>query len=367
MENKPDQKSYLYDAFISYRHTSPDILIAERLHKLLETYKTPHHLVKQGFRRSLPRVFRDREELPTSSDLNSDIDLALQQSRFLIVICSPRTPQSKWVRSEIIRFRELHGNDRILAILIEGEPDQSFPRELLGTGSIFNENDGTQAEINKVTEPLAADIRAIDERSSLKKLKTEKLRILAPVIGCRYDDLRQRHRERRIKQWILLSSVLAAFFFLFGMFTLIQLNLVKQSEARAVAGERMAIENEQKALANERTAKENEQKALSSESLALSEMSRYQLDDGNRLEAMKLALDALPEDVDNPGRPYIYEAEIALYNAYYSKPYQGRVVLNGHMEQIQHLEFSKDSSLLATASDDYSVNIWKTMNGEKLS
>ncbi|MFO7610881.1 MAG: hypothetical protein R6W99_00115, partial [Clostridia bacterium] len=200
----------------------------------------------------------------------------------------------------------------------------------------------------------------------MKKLKNEKLRILAPILGCKYDDLRQRHRERKIKRWILLSSVLAVFFFLFGIFTLIQLNLVRESEARAVISERIAIDNEQKALNNERIAKENEQKALSSESTALSEMSKYQLAGGNRLEAMKLALDALPYDMDNPERPYVYDAEIALYNAFYSQPYQGRIILKGHKEQIQHLEFSNDGNMLATASEDYTVLIWRTINGTRL-
>jgi len=333
MENQTDQSSYMYDAFISYRHTYPDILIAEKLHKLLETYKTPHHLVQQGKRRGLSRVFRDKEELPTSSDLNSDIDRALQQSRFLIVICSPRTPKSKWVKSEINRFKELHGNDKILAILIEGEPDQAFPKEIFGVDQTIGEKNGSQYEINKVTEPLAADVRAVNNRKSLKKLKNEKLRILAPLLDCSYDALRQRHRERKIRRRMLLSSVLTVFFLLFAIFTLYQLNLVKESESRAVTSESLAIKNEQKALANEKVAKENEQKALSSESIALSEISKYQLADGNKLEAMKLALNALPYDMDNPERPYVYEAEIALYNAFYSKPYQGRVILKGHKEQ----------------------------------
>ena len=267
MENQIDQSSYMYDAFISYRHTYPDILIAEKLHKLLETYKTPRHLVQQGKSRGLSRVFRDKDELPTSSDLNSDIDLALQQSRFLIVICSPRTPKSKWVKSEIERFKELHGNDKILAILIEGEPDQAFPQEIFGVNKTIGEKNGSQYEINKVSEPLAADVRAVNNRKSLKKLKNEKLRILAPILGCKYDDLRQRHRERKIKRWALLSSVLTAFFFLFGIFTLFQLQLVKESESRAVISERIAINNEQKALINERAAKESEQKAATDQRL----------------------------------------------------------------------------------------------------
>ena len=314
------QNKTTYDAFISYRHTYPDIMIAERLHRLLETYKTPRYLAKQGKMHNLTRVFRDKEELPTSSDLNSDIEQALMGSKFLIVICSLSTPESKWVNIEIERFKQIHGNDNILALLIEGEPEQAFPKALLGVKKIVIDNDGDLKEIDKVTEPLAADIRADNIRRSLKKLKNEKLRILAPILGCRYDELKQRHREREIKRRMVFSIAVSSFFFLFGAFTLYQLKLVKESEAIALENESIAKENEQRALLNEKIAKENEQKALSTESLVLSEMSRYQLADGNRLEAMRLALLALPLDNVDPERPYMYEAEIALYNAYYSRP-----------------------------------------------
>ena len=360
------EQSYMYDAFISYRHTYPDIRIAERLHRLLETYNTPRRLVRQGKKQRLSRVFRDREELPTSSDLNSDIDQALKQSRYLIVICSPRTPKSRWVTSEIERFRQLHGNDRILAILIEGEPDQAFPEGLLGKSGSAGEKDGNFYEINKVTEPLAADVRAANIHKSLKKLKNEKLRLLAPILGCRYDDLRQRHREREIRRRMALSSAVSVFFFLFGLFTLYQLKLVRESEARAVMNEEIARENEARAVINEGIARENEQKALFSESIAFAEMSRYHLADGNRLKAMKLALDALPEDMEDPGRPYVHDAEIALYNSFYSRPYQGRVILKSHTEKIQHMDFCLDGSMLATASEDFTIILWKSDNGEKL-
>ncbi|MGI6086089.1 MAG: hypothetical protein ACOYIF_11765 [Acetivibrionales bacterium] len=40
------EKNYTYDAFISYRHTEPDKAVAERLHRLLETFKIPKSIVK---------------------------------------------------------------------------------------------------------------------------------------------------------------------------------------------------------------------------------------------------------------------------------------------------------------------------------
>ena len=116
-----------YDAFISYRHTEPDKSIAEKLHKMLETYRVPSKIAKKIGKKKINRVFRDREELPTSSNLASSIEEALINSEYLIVICSPRTPQSKWVLKEIETFSKLHGHDKILALLVEGEPIESFP------------------------------------------------------------------------------------------------------------------------------------------------------------------------------------------------------------------------------------------------
>ena len=41
-------QTYKYDAFISYRHTEPDKAIAEKLHRMLETYKVPKAVIKMG-------------------------------------------------------------------------------------------------------------------------------------------------------------------------------------------------------------------------------------------------------------------------------------------------------------------------------
>ena len=50
-----------------------------------------------------------------------------QRSGFLVVVCSPRTPGSRWVAEEIERFRALGRGRQVLALLVEGEPAQSFP------------------------------------------------------------------------------------------------------------------------------------------------------------------------------------------------------------------------------------------------
>src|SRR5947208_3243692 len=112
--NGPDsggpESGFKYWAFISYSHG--DKKWGDWLHRALETYVVPRKLV--GTEQSAGRVpsrlfpiFRDREELPTSADLGAHISQALERSRFLILICSPRAAQSRWVNEELLHFKRL--------------------------------------------------------------------------------------------------------------------------------------------------------------------------------------------------------------------------------------------------------------------
>src|SRR5262249_5363291 len=91
---------YKYWAFISYSHH--DQSWAEWLHRVIETYRVPKRLVgRESMNGPVPKrlypVFRDRDELPASADLNERVTTALAQSYYLIVICSPRSAVSRWV------------------------------------------------------------------------------------------------------------------------------------------------------------------------------------------------------------------------------------------------------------------------------
>ena len=125
---------------------------------------------------------------------------APEQSRFLIVICSSQAPESQWGCQEIKTFRELGGGDQILALLIDGEPQTSFPKPLTESQTTVIEH-GVPKIVVESHEPLAVDIRGENIKEILQRLKQEKLRLLAPLLGCGYDDLRQRHRRRKEKFW----------------------------------------------------------------------------------------------------------------------------------------------------------------------
>ncbi len=203
-------ETYRYDAFISYRHVEPDRKWAKWLHKALETFKTPKVLVKKGIAPRIKRVFRDEDELPASADLSTEIDTALTQSRFLIVVCSPRTPESEWVNQEVVRFREMGRHDKILALLIEGEPAESFPRALCEIRTEITDEHGEVREHIEDVEPLAADVReGRDEATGFLK-RMALLRSAAALLGCRFDDLRRRQAERRKRVLVSVGAGLAA-------------------------------------------------------------------------------------------------------------------------------------------------------------
>ena len=149
-----------FTAFISYRHQSPDMDVAQRLHTAIETYRIPANIRQRTGRTKMGRVFRDQEELPLSSDLGQDIEDALDRSEWLIAVCSPRYLESRWCMRELEYFIEKKGKDHVLTILAEGEPQDSFPQALQ-----FRED----AEGNlQPVEPLAADVRAATAAESLK-------------------------------------------------------------------------------------------------------------------------------------------------------------------------------------------------------
>ena len=64
----------------------------------------PRNRRRHDPRAALP-IFRDRDELPSSADLGGASNEALRQSRYQIVICSPRAAASRWVNEEIRTFK----------------------------------------------------------------------------------------------------------------------------------------------------------------------------------------------------------------------------------------------------------------------
>ena len=197
-----------YRAFISYSHR--DRRWGEWLHRALETYRVPKRLVGRvtGMGEVPARiapVFRDREELPTATNLGAVINEALENSATLVVICSPDAARSRWVNEEILHYKRLGRGDRILALIVAGEPNASDKPDS-GLEECFPEALRYRVDANGELgeareEPVAADLRAEGDGKAAAKLK-----LVAGILGVGYDDLRQREQQRRHRRLAVVAA-----------------------------------------------------------------------------------------------------------------------------------------------------------------
>lgn len=265
-----------YDVFISYRHLPADKAAAIRLEKLLERHKK-----KDGKRL---RVFRDQSELPTSSDLDADIREALENSRYLVVICSPTYRDSKWCMRELQYFRQLHDNRNtyILPLLVEGDPQEVFPQELCWEQRQITAADGSAQTVTVEIEPLCANICADSNAKRMRLLRTEYLRIAAPVLGVTFDSLYRRAQRRKWAAAAVAAAAVAAF----GVYNAAMLSQIRQRQQQMYESQSLRLANEALPL----IAQDPEL-------------------------AILLADAALPENLQRPDYAILPEAELALRSA----------------------------------------------------
>ena len=185
-----------YNAFISYRHAKLDSAIAEHIQRKLEYFHVPHKLKKNLKHDKINRIFRDKDELPITSDLTETITDALRKAEYLIVICSTNTKESFWVKREIKTFLQTHPADRVLTVLCDGEPFDVIPEELLSMEKEYQDEYGMTHRIKVPVEPLSCDYRL--PRSTADK--EELPRLASALLGCSYDELQRRNRQYRIRR-----------------------------------------------------------------------------------------------------------------------------------------------------------------------
>lgn len=184
--------AFRYWAFISYAHT--DERHAKWLHKAIETWRVPRRFVGRPHldefipRRLFP-LFRDRDELASSAELGAVINEALRVSRYLIVICSPQAARSRWVNEEVRYFKSLGREQRVLALIVDGEPGSAAAECFCPALKWRVGFDGKLLE--QPMEPIAADAREGRDGQNVARIK-----LLAGMLGVGFDELRQREKQR---------------------------------------------------------------------------------------------------------------------------------------------------------------------------
>lgn len=327
-----------YDAFISYRHSETDKFNAMSIQKKLENFKLPKSLYKKtaGGKTRIERVFRDQDELPLASNLSDPIEVALKNSEFLIVICTPRLPESKWCAKEIETFIALHGRERVLAVLAEGEPEQSFPESLRFVRKVVIDGQGNRCERLVEIEPLAADTRGATAKERKKQIDDAVLRLAAPIFGLNYDDLKQRHKEQRTKRILTVAAVVAAVFFIFAMVCMglafrinSQKNTIEDQYAEIEANNReITAQNKEIKEQNGEILRQSEEITRQNEEIgrqyraeqikyagSMADASAELYRDGRKLDALYAIRHAMPSQKNDADIPYTPAAEAALTEA----------------------------------------------------
>jgi len=363
-------REYKFDAFISYRHAETDKFIAENLHKQLEAFRLPGSISKKrpGQKNKIERVFRDKEELPLTSNLEDPILEALNDSEWLIVICSPRLRQSLWCKKEIETFVKLRGRARVLAVLIEGEPADSFPDELLFKTETRTLPDGSTEELRIPVEPLAADVRGKTKKEMLKAMKTETLRLLAAMFQLNYDDLRQRHKEQRMRRIMTASLIGGAACLTFGVYsTATALRIQKQKEQIEIQSQAIKAQSEEIKAQSEEIQKQNDELSLR-QARSLAELATGYLEAGNRADAISTAVEALTESGGIP-MPYTPEAQYIL-----TESIRAYDTGNTHKAEYQYetagrvdsVTLSPDQDTLCIYDDTNTITLFDLVNREEI-
>lgn len=389
-----------YFAFISYQRKDEEW--ADRLRNKLEHYRLPSSVRKQDA--SLPKeirpIFRDALEL-AGGVLAKEIETALQQSKYLIVICSPNSAKSPWVNKEIQTFIDLGREEYIIPFIIDGIPfsdneeTECFPSALR---SLKGEKELLGININELGRDAAA------------------IKVVARMFGLKFDTLWQRYeREKKRKRWMTITTALlitilsmgTGGYFIRQNRVIEDQNLKLENAANRLREDSIALMNHVLRIQNDsiRLSAQNDSislqnmlilqqrndlnnanirlgnlnteltkvnsnlllsnrllseerdrvlkanwKMMENQALAVAAKADELTEAGNAYLASLLAVSVLPQDVNHPDRPITAEAEKALRNALNSRS----VVVQS---RATCAVYSPDGQYIAVANNDSVIRL----------
>ena len=307
-----------YIAFISYTREDEDW--AKWLVHELEHYHLPLTNGRDDLPKDLRPIFRDIDEL-SAGNLPQQIHQALEKSKNLIVICSPRSANSPWVNKEVEEFISMGKMDCIFPFIIEGVPkakhekDECLPKAIR---VLKDDNERLGANVSEYKDrplrlctdcPLPKESNKKQGNINEKGRDAAVVKIVAGMFDLSFDTLWQRYEREKAEE--------------------------------------------------ERKIREQRDKLLIMQSRLLAEKANQLIEEGDSYTARLLALEALPKNLQNLDRPYVAEAEQVLREA---NQYD-RMIMN-HSYSVSIATFSPDDKIIATASNDFSIYLWDAKTGK---
>lgn len=300
------ESSIEYFAFISYKEDDYDM--AKWLQEKMEHYRLPSYVRKDH--PELPSrinpVFEYKSEL-AGGYLKPEIEKALANSKYLIVICSPNAPKSIWVADEVQKFIDAGKTDYIIPFVISGEAYSKDPEK-----ECFPE------PLKKLQEPL----RGI----SINELGRDAaaIKVVAQMFNLKFDTLWQRYeRDQRRKRRLILSGVLL-------------LLIIASCIAYWMWSKNIALLENKARYVSEKIIEQAKTDSYLSQLMAVS--------------------------IQEPDFPYTAEAEGALR----SSLLYNSAIINNSTKVIASAEFSPDNKKIVSVSEDGDVSLWDANSGALL-
>ncbi len=218
-------------AYISYApddNRPPGRPWADWVLEALETFDVPRNMVGRPTPfgpippRLAPNIKADRSTGETLSDTSRQ---SLDDSRMLVVVCSPAAARSAAVAEEVRLFKRL-GHERVIALIVAGEPDSGSDETECFPDSLKYEvrRDGSIDREWRV-HPIIIDARTGRGAAAGDRLSNARQLLIAAALGVPPETLPQPARERaarsdslpavprrspRAAAWIAVLALLAA-------------------------------------------------------------------------------------------------------------------------------------------------------------
>ncbi|WP_298861195.1 TIR domain-containing protein [uncultured Gimesia sp.] len=425
------KKEYL--AFISYRHLDNQQYgrqWATWLHQSIESYEVPEDLVgfenELGFQipETLYPIFRDEDELPADADLAKSVISALERSSYLIVICSPRSVTSEYVCAEIAYFKKIGRSDRILSVMIEGEPNASWDsgkhkagfkpeQECLPLPLRHPVDARGEIDQSKHAEPIAADFRLMPGgqqgwttpaayREALQNLNehtsqeiTEKVnayqkelvhglyKVLAGVMGVPLRTLTQRDKayqlkkERRrakvLRRWLTAIVIFAVVAIVSGIVAWEQRGIAKQNELTAqkktkqVELEKAKVEREKaKVIVSEKATQKQLAIAESNLGVVFASKAERALEQQEYNSAHLYALQSLRKlDPETEESTRAKMVGLTMSHSIFPTIFQAINVID-FRKSTYSVAVSPDGRLIAWGAPDDTIRLWSVIYGVQI-
>ena len=194
-----------YAAFISYSHAA-DGRLAPSVQSGLQSFAKP------WYARRAVRIFCDETNLSVRPDLWATIETALVGAEYFLLLSSPEAAVSKWVRREVMFWRQHRSPENLLLVLTGGHLVWDLVREDFD----WDATDAVPPELKGffAREPLHVDLRwarTADDLSLANGRFTECIaRISSTLRNIEMDeligeDVRQHARRKQIARGVIAT------------------------------------------------------------------------------------------------------------------------------------------------------------------